>query len=161
MAQSEEIAEGAKYAWMLRVVPRNPDQTFTIVVRLCHPDMCDLPRSSNIGKNPRRSWVNCPCIRISPAGIPGGEATGLPVSDPREFIYHSIFPFVLPYETRRWRRQHVRSILWSQQNQIKTDQQNASQFCTNDSLWAVRMPGSGHGVVVGIGVVSSSHPIPS
>lgn len=85
----------------------------------------------------------------------------------------AFFLFVLSYDTRRWRRQHVRSILWSQQNQIKTDWQFASRFCINDCSIKVNRLGTGDGFVVsayaagygtsgeGVGVSNNSQPDPS
>ena len=65
------------------------------------------------------------------------------------------------YATRGRRREHVRSISGNKQKQIKTGRQIASQFCISDCLQGVNRTRSGHGVVVGIGVVISAHPNPS
>ena len=93
MPQPEEIPQRNKHARLLGIVPRDAEQAFAVVIRLCHPDMGDLPGSTDIGKDTRLARLDAPGIRVASADIPRREATGLSILDAREFLQHGVVPF--------------------------------------------------------------------
>ena len=76
MTQAEEVPKGAQNAGFIRIVVRDLQQAFAVVVALGEPEMGDARGTVDIGQNPGFAGIDGPRVAVAARRIPRGETAG-------------------------------------------------------------------------------------